>query len=86
MKSNFLVREKMVQKAYGVKITRAEHTSQDWGQTLIFTYRHRCDYLTDNECQRLVGPTVSQQLVLIGATISGLSMLIEGAKEKIYFF
>lgn len=72
----------MVQKAYGVKTTRAEHTSQDWGQALIFTYSHRHDYLTDNKRQKLVGGTVSHQLTLIDMTVIDLRVLIEGAKGK----
>lgn len=61
---------------------RAEHIGQDWGLTLIFTNRHQHDYLTDNKHQRLVGVTVSQHLTLNGVTVSGLSVLIKGAKEK----
>lgn len=73
----------MVQKAYGVKITRAKHTGQDWGQALIFTYRHQHNSLTDKMYQRLFTTTVSQQLALFNVTVSRLSALIEVAKEKL---
>lgn len=81
MKSSFLIREKMVQKAYRVKTTRAKHSGQDWGQALIFTYRHRHDCLTNNKWQRLVNVTIYQQLALIDVTVSELSVLEEGSKR-----
>ena len=76
----------MVQKAYGVKITREENTGQDWGQALIFTYRNQHDCLTNNKRQRLVDATVPQKFALVGATVNRLSMLAKVAKEKIFFF
>lgn len=82
MKRSFLIREKTVQKSHGVKNAGAEHTGQDWGRALIFTYTHRCDFLTDNKRHKLVGVTVPQQFTLVGATIIGLSALAKVTKEK----
>ena len=81
MKSSFLIREKNSQKSHRVKNTRVEHTGQDWGQALIFTYRHQRDCLTDNKRQKLVGATIPQQFTMIGAIVSGLSALAEVTKE-----
>lgn len=60
---------------------RAKHTSQDLGQTLIFTYKHWHDCLTDNKCQKGVGMTVSQHIMLIDVFVSELSALSEEAKK-----
>ena len=62
---------------------RAKHTGQDLGQTLIFTYKHQRDCLTDIKRQKGVGATVSQHITLIGTTVSEVSTLIEEAKKKI---
>jgi len=63
---------------------REKHTGKDWGQTLLFTYRHRRNCLIENKRERLVGVTVSQKLALVSATLNGLGALIEVAKE--FFF
>lgn len=81
-KSIFLIREKIVKKSHRVKKIRAEHTGQDWAQALIFTYRHQCDYLTNNKHQRLVSTAVPQQFTLIGTTVSRLNALAKVTKEK----
>ena len=61
---------------------REKHIGQDLGQTLIFTYKHWHDFLTENKRQRSVGAIVSQHITLIGVTVSVLSTLREGAKKK----
>ena len=81
MKSSFLIREKTVKKAYGVKNTGAKHIGQDWSQALIFTYMHWCNCLTNNKCQRLVSATIPQQFALVGATVSGLNALKKKSKQ-----
>jgi len=60
---------------------RTKHSGQDWGQTLIFTYKHRHDCPTDNKRQRLGSAAVSQHIALISATVSRLSALIKGDKK-----
>ena len=62
---------------------RAKHTSQDFGQAIIFTYRHQCDFLTNNKNQKVFGATFFQHIALIGMTVSELRVLSEEAKKNL---